>query len=94
MAFAPWRNFYKINELLIHKKWNLIQKKYKQTAGATCPVVVVGNQSRYKSRPRNTPEGIFCGRLRLALILLVRNFLRSYSVRANANAILSMSQRP
>ncbi len=54
-----------------------------KTAGATCPVVVVGNQSRYKSRPHNTRRVSIAGVYDLRLILLVKNFLRSYSVRAN-----------
>ena len=48
----------------------------------TCPVVVVGNQSRYKSRPLNTTMGIYAGAYDLPLSCLFRNFLRSYAVSA------------
>ena len=29
-----------------------------KSAGVACPVVVVGNQSRYKSRPRDAKDGV------------------------------------
>ena len=58
-----------------------------------CPVVVVGNQSRYKSRPLNTTKVSIAGVYDLPLNLLKEiSYVSTRSVQI-ANANLSMSNR-
>ena len=59
-----------------------------------CPVVVVGNQSRYKSRPLNTTKVSIAGVYDLLLNLLKEISYVSTRSEQIANANLSMSHGP
>ena len=48
-------------------------KVHTETAGVTCPAVVVGNRWRNKLRPRKATNGIYCGLLRLARFFKVNS---------------------
>ena len=61
-------------------------------AGEACPVVVVGNQSRYKSRPLNTTKVSIAGVYDLLLNLLKEISYVSTRSEQIANANLSMSR--
>ena len=63
-----------------------------KSAGVSRPVVVVGNQSRYKSRPLNTTKVSIAGAYDLLLNLLREISYVSTRSEQIANANLSMSE--
>ena len=65
---------------------------YTKSAGEARPVVVVGNQSRYKSRPLNTTKVSIAGVYDLLLNLLKEISYVSTRSEQIANANLSMSE--
>ncbi len=70
----------------------LLFSVHTKIAGVTRPVVVVGNQSRYKSRPRTPLRGLSAGVYDLLLNLLKEISYVSTRSEQIANANLSMSE--
>ena len=70
----------------------LLFSVHTKSAGVTRPVVVVGNQSRYKSRPRTPLRGLSAGVYDLLLNLLKEISYVSTRSEQIANANLSMSE--